>query len=163
MKDTNTTVIRAATNDDIPAMVVYGDQFWTQTRYFAAGVEYDSETVLNQAFELIESGVVLMAEDQGRVVGLMLVIIAPFPMNMHYLQAIEWVFYVDPEYRRGGLGVKLIAEAEKRLIEKDVKFFTMVSLTNVTPKAANQLYESLGFEHSETNFTKDLSWQHSPL
>jgi len=105
-------------------------------------------------------GIVLYVEDdEGQMIGLMLVIIAPFLMNKHYLTACEWVFYVEPEYRRGGLGDKLIDEAEKILCEKRVTLFTLVSLVNVTPDAAHKLYESKGFEHSETNFTKVLSWQ----
>ena len=151
--------IRLATHDDVVRMVVYGDQFWSQTRYFKAGVEYDTETVIEMTSLLIDEGVVLYAEDDGEIVALMLVIIMPFLMNKNHLAACEWVFYVDPQYRRGGLGVKLIVAAEELLKEKRVKFFTMVSLTNVTPDAANKLYETLGFEHSETNYTKDLSWQ----
>ena len=152
--------IREATVDDVVRLVVYGDQFWSQTRYYAAGVEYHTETVIERTNQLIDDGVVLYAENaEGDIVALMLVAIAPFPMNYHHLCACEWVFYVDPAYRRGGLGAKLIQQAEHLLKERRVKFFTMVSLVNVTPEAANKLYESLGFEHSEANFTKELSWQ----
>ena len=141
---------------DVDRMVAYGKQFWHQTRYYAAGVEYDVDTVTHFTRYLLDEGIVMYAEDiKGEIVALMLVIIAPFPMNHHHLCATEWVFYVDPAYRRGGLGVKLIAQAEQILKERRVKFFTMVSLTNVTPEAANKLYETLGFEHSETNFTKE--------
>ena len=152
--------IKTATFNDVVKLVVYGDQFWTQTRYYQAGIEYDTETVLEITNRLIDEGVVLYAEDKtGTVIALMLVIVAPFLMNSNYLTACEWVFYVDPQYRRSGLGARLIQEAERLLRERRVKFFTMVSLANVTPEAAHRLYESLGFEHSETNFTKDISWQ----
>lgn len=152
--------IKLATFDDVVKLVVYGDQFWRQTRYFAAGVDYHTETVIDRTNDLIDEGVVLYAEnEEGAVVALMLIAIAPLPMNYHHLTACEWVFYVDPKYRRGGVGAKLIETAEHLLKERHVKFFTMVSLANVTPDAANDLYETLGFERSETNYTKDLSWQ----
>lgn len=152
--------IKTATFDDVVKLVVYGEQFWRQTRYFEAGIEYHADTVIEMTNNLIDEGVVLYAENgTGKVVALMLVIVAPFLMNVEYLTACEWVFYVDPKYRRGGLGAKLIQMAEELLRERRVKFFTMVSLANVTPEAADQLYETLGFEHSETNFTKDISWQ----
>ena len=153
-------MISMAFAEDIERMVAYGQQFWHQTRYYAAGIDYDVETVTAMTQSLIDEGVAMYAEDRdGNIIALMLVIISPFPMNIHFLAACEWVFYVDPAYRRGGLGVKLIEAAEEILKSKSVKFFTMVSLTNVTPEAANKLYETLGFEQSETNFTKDLSWQ----
>ena len=153
-------MISMAFAEDIERMVAYGQQFWHQTRYYAAGIDYDVETVTAMTQSLIDEGVAMYAEDRdGNIIALMLVIISPFPMNIHFLAACEWVFYVDPAYRRGGLGVKLIQAAEEILKSKSVKFFTMVSLTNVTPEAAHKLYETLGFEKSETNFTKDLSWQ----
>lgn len=152
-------MIKVATSDDVIRLVTYGDKFWSQTRYFAAGIEYNTKTVLAVTNALIDDGIVLFAEDDGEVVALMLVIIAPFPMNQDYTAACEWVFYVEPDYRRSGLGIELIGMAETMLKDKGVKFFTMVSLANVEPEAANKLYEYLGFEHSETNYTKDLQWQ----
>lgn len=160
--DDRTASIHLATSDDIDRMVAYGEQFWHQTRYCAAGVEYDVDTVTHFTRYLLDEGVVMYAvDDQDKIIALMLVIIAPFPMNMNHLCATEWVFYVDAAYRHGGLGVKLIAQAEQILKDRRVKFFTMVSLSNVAPEAANQLYKTLGFEHSETNFTKELSWPSS--
>lgn len=159
--DDRVAKICLATPGDVDRMVAYGKQFWHQTRYYAAGVEYDVDTVTHFTRYLLDEGIVMYAMDKQGIVALMLVIIAPFPMNMNHLCATEWVFYVDPDYRRGGLGVKLIAQAEQILKDRRVKFFTMVSLANVTPDAANKLYETLGFEHSETNFTKELSWPSS--
>lgn len=150
--------IRKATHADVDRLVEYGKQFWVQTRYYAEGVEYDLETVTNVTHGLVDNGIVLYADDEaGKPIALMLIFVAPFPMNANHFQACEWVFYVDPAYRRGGLGATLIKEAEAQLKELGVKFFTMVSLTNVTPEAANQLYKHLGFSHSETSFTKTLS------
>lgn len=150
-------MIKQATHEDTVRLVVYGNQFWEQTKY-AEIIPYDTETVVEMTNELIDSGVVLYAEHEGEIIGLMLVIISPFLMNKHYLSACEWVFYVDPAHRRGGVGVELINEAERLLREKQVTYFTMVSLANM-PDAATKLYEGLGFERSETNFTKVLSWQ----
>ncbi len=152
--------IRLAQPEDVERMVAYGQQFWEQTRYFAAGVEYDIDTVTYTTHQLIDEGIAMYAEDDdGKIVALMLVVISPLPMNWHHLTACEWVFYVEPDYRRSGLGVKLIQHAEELLKMQKVTFFTLVSLSNVTPEAAHKLYESLGFECSETNFTKELTWQ----
>lgn len=158
--DYRMTSIRLATSADVDRMVAYGEKFWRQTRYYSAGVEYDVDTVTHFTRYLLDEGVVMYAvdNDQDRIIALMLVIIAPFPMNMNHLCATEWVFYVDADYRRGGLGIRLIEQAEQILKDRRVKFFTMVSLANVVPESANKLYEALGFEHSETNFTKELSW-----
>ena len=157
---TDKPTVEVASHADIERLVNYGERFWEETGYFEAGVGYDFETVTDMTAQLIDEGVVLYAETQaGEIVALMLVIIGSFPMNRNFTAACEWVFYVDPAYRRGGLGIELLMTAETILKQQKVKFFTMVSLANVTPEAANKLYQSLGFEHSETNYTKDLSWQ----
>ena len=157
--DQKGVTIHQAKPEDVDRLVAYGEKFWSQTRYFKAGVDYDIDTVTAVTNNLLDEGVVLYARDvDNNIIALMLVIIAPFPMNVNYLMACEWVFYVDPAFRRGGLGVKLIKTAEKLLIARQVTFFTMVSLINVTPEAANQLYQSLGFEHSESSYTKEISW-----
>lgn len=151
-------MIKDATLADVPKLVAYGQQFWHQTYYFKAGVDYDVDSITAMTEELVENGIVLYAEEDDKVIALMLVIIAPFPMNHNYKIAVEWVFYVDEAYRRTGMGVTLIKAAEAILINKRVKFFSMVSLTGVTPKAANTLYESLGYQHCEATFTKELKW-----
>lgn len=152
--------IYQATHADVDRLVEYGKCFWIQTNYFAAGVSYDVPTITRITHQLVDEGVVLFAEDdEQNLLGLMLVIITPFLMNENFETACEWVFYVDPAYRGVGLGAVLIDEAEEILRMRGVKFFTLVSLANVTPKNAERLYGMLGYAHSETNFTKDLTWQ----
>lgn len=150
--------ICVASYDDVEKMVIYGEQFWHQTRYFERGVTYDFESVMAMTNHLIDEGIVLYAEADDEVVALMLIVVSPLPMNNDHLTAAEWVFYIDKKYRGSRLGVKLMKKAEEMLTKKRVQFFTMISMTNVTPDAANRLYEHLGFEHLESCFTKELSW-----
>lgn len=150
--------IRQADYGDIERLVDYARAFWDQTE-FAATVEYDVETMVETTAGMIESDVVLYAETpEGRVVGLICIMITPFPMNKHVSSACEWGFYVDDEHRRGGLGIRLIAEAEDMLRARNVKFFTMIALSNLRPKAVGRFYERLGFKLEETCYMKDLSW-----
>ena len=148
--------IKRASEDDTERLVAYGSQFWSQTRFYAEGVDYDVATVTAMADYLRLNGVSLYAEDDGNIVGLMLIFVEPFAMNKNYLAATEYVYYVDPAYRGTKVAFTLMQQAERILKEKDVKFFSMISLTNVTPEVANRLYESLGFSQSESTFTKTL-------
>lgn len=149
--------IKNASTTDIERLVAYGEQFWHLTKYYKdVGIDYNLDTVTTITKHLVKNGIVLYAEEDGEVVGLMLVFVSPFPMNADYLQATEWVFYVDESHRRTGLGQDLIQEAEAQLLERGVTLFSMISLSNVTPEAAERLYENLGYEHTETAFTKVL-------
>lgn len=150
-------MISVATMDDLPEMIKLGKKFWKQTSYYKDhGIDYDVRTVWNVSVECIMNGVSLVNKTDGRIDGLMLIPIVPFPMNANYTSATEWVFFVDPSKRGSRAGYQMIVEAEAMLKEKGVTLFSLVSLTNVTPEVANKLYEGMGFEHSETGFTKDI-------
>ena len=150
-------VIRQADYADIERLVDYARAFWNQTLY-AETIEYDIETMVERTAGLIENDVVLYAETMnGTVVGLICIMISPFLMNKNYLSACEWGFYVDDEYRRSGLGIKLLAQAEDMLKERNVKYFTMIALANLRPKVVGRFYERLGFKLEETCYTKDIS------
>lgn len=148
-----------AREEDIERMAIFGQAFWEQTRYFKDGIGYDWETVADMTHTIIEEGVALYAEEAGELVGLLLVFVSPHPMNKNQLLAVEWVFYVEPNYRRSGLGKSLILTAESLLQNRGVRHFTMVSLSDVTPEAANRLYESMGFAPYESSFMKTIPWR----
>lgn len=153
--DLNIKVVE--TDEEVAAVVEYGRNFWVQTRYHAAGVEYDTASVEANLRHIMQTGLPMFAVGKdGQIVAILLIVVAPFPMNANVLQAVEWAFYVQPEYRAGGLGKHMLQQAAEVLRSWGIKFFTMVSLANVTPEAANRLYERMGFAHSETSFTKDL-------
>ena len=150
-------VIRQADYVDIERLVDYARTFWDQTVY-ARSVEYDVETMVETTAGMIKDDVVLYAETMGgTVVGLICIMISPFPMYKNYLSGCEWGFYVSDEYRRSGLAVKLVSQAEDMLKERNVKFFTMIALSNLRPKVVGRFYERLGFSPEEICFMKDIS------
>ena len=151
-------MITVATMGDLPEMIKLGKKFWKQTAYYKDhGIDYDVRTVWEVSKECITNGVSLCSwSEDGKIDGIMLMPIVPFPMNANYTSATEWVFFVDPSKRGSRAGYQMIRKAEVLLKEKGVTLFSLVSLTNVTPDVANKLYEGMGFEHSETGFTKDI-------
>lgn len=148
--------IRRAKPEEIDRLVSYGRTFWHQTLYYEDGVDYDVPSVRSFTRFLLDQGLVLYAEKDGVLVGLMLVVIGPFPMNNNFSAATEWVFYVDPSVRKEGIAQKMILKTETLLREAGVKYLSLISLSNVEPEAAEGLYKSLGYRHTETSFTKDL-------
>lgn len=150
------TELRLATPSDKPAIYDFGRTFWNQTLYAKAGIEYDRETVFDVIQLCMDEGVAILAEDGEKIVGMILVLVFPFLMNRNHKVATEWVFYVDPEYRREGIGDALIGAAEALLKLMNVTLFNMVNLQNVTPESAAKLYEKQGFALAETTYLKDI-------
>lgn len=150
------TSYRIALPSDREAIYAFGRTFWDQTLYAQAGIEYDRDTVFEVIQMCIDEGVALLAEDGNKIVGMILVLVFPFLMNRNHLAATEWVFYVDPAYRRDGIGDTLIETAEAWLKHRGVTLFNMVNLQNVTPENAAKLYEKHGFTLAETTYLKDI-------
>ena len=150
--------IRPASKRDLPVMLEFGRVFWHQTLYYKAGIEYDIETCTEVAQVCMDDGLALLVEDdQRKIIGMLLVLVTPILMNKNHRSATEWVFYIDPDWRQGGLGQQLLEIAEISLRLRDVKLFNMALLENVTPEAAEKLYHKIGFQLAERTYMKDIS------
>jgi GNAT superfamily N-acetyltransferase len=141
---------------DVDRIYKFGRAFWDQTKYAQAGIEYDYDTVTDVIRLCMDDGVALLAEDDNKIVGMILILVFPFLMNRNELTATEWVFYTDPKYRKQGVGEDLLETSEYILKMMGVKLFNMVSVQNVTPEQAHRLYERQGFALAETTYMKDI-------
>lgn len=149
--------IRAAREDDLDAMIDYGKPFWEKTIFYAeCNVPYDRDTVRKVMTECLDNGVALVLDNKGKIDAFLLVLTFPCLMNQNYTFAMDYAFYVSRELRGQKIGQKLIEQATEILREQGVTLFTLVSMEASTPDTANDLYQRLGFKHSETGFSKEL-------
>lgn len=147
-------MIRNATHDDLAVIVAMSEKFYATTHYqnFA---DFSAETVEALATTLLENHVMLCAEQDGAVVGMVGLFVAPFMFNSQKKGAYEVVWWVNPESQGSGIGMELLAAIEPACREKDCDIIQMVMMANSPPKAA-AIYERFGYKHSETSFTKEL-------
>lgn len=148
--------VRRAEHSDVGKMVAFGREFWHQTSYYQQGVEYDEEQCSALTHHLIDEGIVLLAESNNRPVALLLMVVGAMPFNPLAVVATELVYYVDPEHRKGGLGFKILKQAEKLAESKGVKYISMIHMDSVTPERAEAVYKRMGYHKTETLFSKEL-------
>jgi GNAT superfamily N-acetyltransferase len=89
---------------------------------------------------------VVVARSSGRIVGYWLGVVRP---HLHYadsLSAFTDVYYVDPEFRKGRVGINLFKYAEKTLRARGTKVHLDMS----------KVFEHLGYRKTEILFTKVL-------
>ncbi len=104
--------IRQAIVTDIPMVVTMGMKFLSNGPYKDQIGNPKKATQL--AFAMLQStgGQIIILEEEGKVVGMFAFIVTP-----HYfsgeLTAQELIWYVEPESRKGGAALKLLAEAER--------------------------------------------------
>lgn len=146
--------IRPATEDDVDGIVAMSAKFYATTSY-RSFANMDEETVADLVRTLIETGVMLVAEDGGELIGMAGLFVAPFMFNKHKTGAYEVVWWVSPDSRGSGAGMGLLRAIDKACLDKGCAIIQMVTLAN-SPPHARHAYESMGYTHSESSYTKVL-------
>lgn len=146
--------IRPATESDVDGIVAMSAKFYATTSY-RGFANMDEETVADLVRTLIDTGVMLVAEDAGELVGMAGLFVAPFMFNKHKTAAYEVVWWVNPSDQGAGAGKGLLLAIDAACRAKGCAIIQMVTLSTSPPKAA-AIYERLGYAHSETSYTKVL-------
>lgn len=94
---------------------------------------------------------VVTARCDGRLIGYSICAIATHSHSKHTLHAFTDLFFVDPEYRKGFVGVKLLRAAEQELAHRGVvKHYTGAKIH----KDLRRLFEYLGYHPNEVVYSK---------
>lgn len=146
-------IIRDAFVEDIPFIVKEGIKF-LQLHPANLQKEYDLQYLLQLADNLIANHVVLIAEDSGAKLGMILGLIVPNTFNPNYVGLQELVWWVKEESRSTSAALKLYKAFEDRAKELKVDFISMVS-TSHTP-ILEKLYKKNNYIPVESVFIKEL-------
>ena len=96
---------------------------------------------------------VVLCKDNNLIIGYIVFFVAP---HLHYkdcLMAVEDIYYLKPEYRKGTVGIKMFKYAEKYLKSLGInliKYSTKTHLDNT------KLFEYLGCKFIEKVFIKEI-------
>jgi ribosomal protein S18 acetylase RimI-like enzyme len=146
--------IRPAHETDLPEAVAMAARFYATTAYTGiADFNPDSAEKLGRL--LLDQGVLLVAERDDKLVGVIGLVIAPFPFNETRKTAHEVLWWVEPEHRDSGAGVELLREMVQACQYRGATAIQMLCLATSPPQAA-ALYERMGFIHSESSYLKVL-------
>lgn len=148
-------MIRSATHDDIPRIIEMAQAFYATTNY-AATIPMTDEQAAGIAIVTMESGVMLVADNDGELVGMICIHVAPFLFNPSVMFPSEIAFYVDPKIRGGTTGMRLLRSAEAALIVMGVPISRMAMLPN-SPEAVEGMYRLMGYKPDEVHFMKALN------
>ena len=146
--------IRQATEADLPACIAMAARFYAGTSY-AEFAEFCPASVERMGRMILDTGVMLVAEADGGLVGMVGVLVAPFMFNASITTAHEVMWWVDPESQGAGVGAALLAGVIGACRARGATALQMVTLATSPPQAA-ALYARAGFTLSETSFTRTL-------
>lgn len=156
-------VIRNATDADIPRIVEMAQAFYPESPYPALyGAMPDSQAaglalvVMHGVDGSLEPGVLLLAEQDGEVVGMACLHADRATFNPLVRIASELVFWIEPEHRGGMAAVRLLKAAEDEAKALGIEVNRMAVLSS-SPEQAAALYERMGYTHTETYYSKRLT------
>ena len=145
------TVIRAATADDLDAIVTMAQAFLRETPYGTQiGTNPDRLRVF--AWDLLQKddAAIAVAESDGAVVGMIALWCFLHPFSGERIAA-ELVWWVNPE-TRGSAGVRLLKWAEAWAKDQGAVALQMIAPTD---RVAN-FYERCGFVKIEVAYQRSL-------
>lgn len=146
--------IRRATEADADRCVAMGGHFYA-TAYYAETIPYDPASGRVIFDYLLTQGILLVAEAEGAIVGMVGLVVAPFIFNTAHRSAHEVMWWVEPGRRASGAGLALLRAIEPAAREAGVVMIQMMNLAS-SPEHTSKIYERLGFKHSESSFSKAI-------
>lgn len=138
------TELRAATVDDIDAIVRLGEVMHAESRY--SRMAYSAERVRACAAALIESadGLALVVEAQGQVVGGILATVAA-PWFSDEPMASDVAIFIDPAHRGGRLVVRLMQRYALWAVSRGAVIVAAGVSSGVDTERTVRLFERLGW------------------
>lgn len=148
--------IRPATHDDIEAVTALGEKFHTE-----GGLEqlapYDPDSIRSLLAVLIDgdSGILIVAEQDGEIIGMAGGMVFPLYFNAAVKVGQEFFWWVQPEHRRGP-GKALKDAIEQAAKAAGAAHWFMIALENVRPDAVGAVYRRAGYRPWEHSYVKGL-------
>ena len=142
-------MIRVATKEDFASILDLSSEFWQYTLF---DEEFDREHTLVMVEMAFEHDLLAAVDIEGEVVGFCAGVKAPLMGSPEALMGTELAWWVSPDYRKGGSGVKLLIFMEELAKEQGIKYWNQVSMES--SMSVGELYERMGYTKSETVYTK---------
>jgi GNAT superfamily N-acetyltransferase len=147
-------MIRAATEEDIPAVLVMGRRFFDLAGCPAIA-EWDDASFIMTLKNLIESpdGILLVVERSDRLVGMAGALLFPFYFNTSHRTGQEIFWWVEPE-ARGREALALFAALEEQARDAGAESFIMSNVEAMRSEAVARYYRRRGYRAAENTFIK---------
>jgi L-amino acid N-acyltransferase YncA len=146
-------IVRPATHDDIPRIVEMARDFYATTAYPDLFGPMANESAAGLAILTMQSGVMLVAETDGAVVGMVCLHVEPFLFNPDAGRiASELVWWIEPEHRGGTLAGRMLKAVNDACTALDAvpRMATLAS----SPPQAQALLERYDYRETERYFTR---------
>lgn len=145
-------MIRAATVLDTPKILELVKQFYPKTSY-SKWAPFCDATVTNLIDTLRKRGILLIAQHEDTLIGIVGFIGTPFIFNQDITSGHEVIWWVLPEFQKGSIGSELLVRAEQISQLKGWASLQMMRLES-SPAVLDSFLVAHGYNPTEYCFTK---------
>ena len=144
--------IRRARNEDLAGIIDLSVQFKEEVDLpYIQELDWDHFGLYLK--HCLTDGIAQVAEEDGELVGMILLLVSPIPFNQTLLGS-ELMFYVNNKHRKGGVARRLLAQAENVARQRKIPMINMMHFYG-TP-FVGELYQDMGYKELEVTYTKEL-------
>lgn len=147
-------MLRDANKKDLSAIVKMAREFWKDT-YFKEE-EFQPEMVEGMAEKSMKDDLCLVYEIEGVVQGFICGIKGCLLANSDVLIGTELAWWVNPDYRDSGAGLRLLSGIEKKAKNLGIKYWNMLYMESSMPEQIKCIYQNRGYKMTENLYTKVL-------
>ncbi len=149
-------MIRRAESSDLGELTALGSRFFRASPHSELMAVRDSD-IRDGLSNVLESGVVFVAEVGGRLVGLCAGTIMSLWFKQDMPVACEFAWWVDVEHRKGPVGVKLLMAFEAWGVKQGARFICMTDLESGGADSDNsRLFKRLGYRAIERSMVREV-------
>lgn len=148
-------MIRKAKESDAERIIVLINKFFNESLSYY-GLRFNQETILETVFFHIKNHIVFVAEEDNIIVGVIGGVIAKSLFDRSQDIAQETMWYVDPEYRGGIVGIRLIKAFEKECKNLGANFIVMIHMSNLYSDTLHRFYKIHGYTFIEQHYIKEI-------
>ena len=148
--------IRNATEADVDTIVKMARHFIAFAPH-ATIAEYDDADIATAIRACMEHGVLLVAEQDDAVVGMLFGVVSGLWFAPRTLWASELAWWVEPAARGGTAGIRLITAFQDWAREQGAKVVAMSSLHLDHDNRVSSVLQRMGFEQSEHTYIKRIA------
>lgn len=146
--------IRKAVPQDFPKILPMAEAFYNTTTHVAS-IPFDFDSVLDYYLMMLDLGFILVAENEGELVGMIGCFVQPFLLNKNYKMCTEAMWYVTPDHRAKTVARELMVSAEEEAEALGCDKMVMSALST-SPTGIDAYYKRRGYELSETAYVKEI-------
>lgn len=148
-------LIRQATAEDIAQLSEFGSKFFQYSGYGKL-LPYSAEGMVHALYTILDTGVIFVAEVDGRLVGTIMGIISAMWCQPSVPVAAELAWWVDEEHRNGPVGIRLLKQFEDHAKEQGAQVIAMSDLLLGGKSMVAEMLNRLGYETTERTHMKVL-------